>query len=529
MGEPGEWGVVEATVIIPANATWVAFQLESEPDQNGESGSWVGGGVFLMLPPAAIGDRVWHDANANGLQDNGEPGVEGVAVSLLDGSGQTLESSTTNADGIYGFTDLVTGQYAVHFDPPDGYRFTTPNVEGGPQADEGDSDADPNTGRTAVTHLDAGETDLTWDAGLVQLMPAISIEKLPDLQKVNYGQDATFTIVVRNTGELDLVDVTVTDPLTPACGRFIGALPVDAEITYECTAPAVLVDFTNVAIVNGKDRFGRIVSDDDDALVDVLPLIHVDKLADPELVPVAGGMVTFIVRVDNLVDEPLLLHALTDDVFGDLRGLGTCALPQTIPVDGSYECRFNGAIPPGEENHHNTVTGRARDDEGNEAVDDDDAIVIRVAPAADSAVGDFVWVDKNANGLQDASESGVRGVLVTLYRRDGSKVTDMLTDDKGLYKFGALVAGDYYLDFFVPNSSGQFSNFTAQDMGGNDLIDSDVVQGGLAGRTVVFTLPEATEDLSWDAGLLVPTAGETTDEPDGPMEGEVIYLPFVLK
>lgn len=32
-----------------------------------------------------------------------------------------------------------------------------------------DSDADANTGRTIVTTLAWGETDLTWDAGIVQL------------------------------------------------------------------------------------------------------------------------------------------------------------------------------------------------------------------------------------------------------------------------------------------------------------------------------------------------------------------------
>lgn len=527
VGEPGEWGVVEATVVIPAHATWVAFQLESEADQTGESGSWVGGGVFLLLPHAAIGDRVWDDLNADGIQDQGEPGVGDVMVTLRDGTGRPIATTLTGADGIYGFSELVTGDYSLHFDLPAGYAFTTAHAESGPLGDDGDSDADPATGLTPVTTLEPGEVDLSWDAGLVRLTPAIDIEKLPDLQTIAYGADATFTIVVRNTGALDLFAVTVTDPLVPACDRLIGDLPVGGEVTYECTAPAVLVDFTNVAAVTGKDRFDRVVSDEDDAVVDVLPLINVEKTADPEVVSVEGGVVTFVVRVDNLVEEPLLLRELIDDVFGDLRGVGTCRLPVTIPVGGSYECRFNGVIEAGEANHHNTVTGHAEDDEGNPAEDDDDATVIRVAPAADSAVGDYVWVDRNANGLQDDGGAGLRGVLVTLFRRDGTKVGEMETDANGLYKFTGLVAGDYYLEFFVPSTSGQFTNFTRQDVGDDDLIDSDAVQGGLNGRTIIFTLPENTEDLSWDAGLLVPTAGDTDDEPAPGVE-ERVYLPFVL-
>ena len=525
VGEPGEWGIVEATVRIPANATWVAFQLESEADQSGESGSWVGGGVFVVLPTAAIGDRVWDDLNANGLQDAGEPGVAAVAVTLLDHNGVTVATTETDADGRYGFADLVTGDYAVAFTLPAGYRFAPANVETGPDGDAGDSDADPASGWSGLTHLDPGEVDLTWDAGLVRLLPAIAIEKLPDLQQVNYGGDATFTIVVRNTGELDLFDVTVTDPLAPACDRFIGDLPVAGEVTYTCVAPAVLVDFTNVATVVGTDAFDRAVTDDDDAVVDVLPLIRVDKAADPVTVPVEGGPVTFIVQVTNLVDEPLVLHQLVDDVFGDLRGRGTCALPQTIPVGGTYECRFNEFVIAPPFGHVNVVTGWARDDEGNETSDDDDATVLPVAPSASSSVGDLVWVDRNANGLQEAGEEGVPGVLVTLYRRDGNEVGNAITDANGLYLIKGLEAGDYYLEFFVPNASGEFTNFTQQDAGADDLIDSDVNQGGLSGRTVVFNLGEDEEDLSWDAGLLVPTSETPTEEPALPPQR--LFLPLL--
>ncbi|MEZ4717114.1 MAG: SdrD B-like domain-containing protein [Caldilineaceae bacterium] len=381
LGAPGEWGIVEAVVTIPANASWIAFQLESEADQNGESGSWVGGGVFIILPPAAIGDRVWLDVDRNGIQDVGEPGMADVPVTLRDGGGNSIAATTTDAAGLYGFDQLVTGAYALQFGPlPDGYIYTAAHVETGPEGDAGDSDADPVTGMTPATNLDPGEVDLTWDAGLVRLRPAIAIEKLPDLQQVEPGGTATFTIIVHNVGELDLVDVTVTDPLAPGCDRAVGDLAVDASTTYTCTVPGVLVDFTNVATVTGKDRFGEEVADDDDAVVDVLPLIDVTKLATPDIVNTDGGLVSFAVTVHNRVDEPLILDTLVDDVFGDLRGQGTCALPQTIPVGGSYTCNFNGVIPPGDMPHHDTVTAEARDDEGNRAQADDDATVIRIQP-----------------------------------------------------------------------------------------------------------------------------------------------------
>ena len=58
---------------------------------------------------AAIGDRVWLDANGNGIQDTGEPGVGGVAVSLLNGT-TVVATTTTDATGAYSFsTAAVAG------------------------------------------------------------------------------------------------------------------------------------------------------------------------------------------------------------------------------------------------------------------------------------------------------------------------------------------------------------------------------------------------------------------------------------
>ena len=46
--------VVEIDVVVPAGTTWIAFQLESEADQHGQSGAWAGGGV--LLPNSATSD-----------------------------------------------------------------------------------------------------------------------------------------------------------------------------------------------------------------------------------------------------------------------------------------------------------------------------------------------------------------------------------------------------------------------------------------------------------------------------------------
>ncbi|KGJ07266.1 SdrD B-like domain-containing protein [Paracoccus sphaerophysae] len=114
---------------------------------------------------AALGDRVFHDTNRNGVQDAGEAGVAGVAVTLYDAAGQAIGSTVTDANGNYLFDDLKAGTYSVGFQEADGFDFTTRDAGGN---DARDSDANQTTGRTGSVTLSIGETNTTVDAGLVR-------------------------------------------------------------------------------------------------------------------------------------------------------------------------------------------------------------------------------------------------------------------------------------------------------------------------------------------------------------------------
>lgn len=133
----------------------------------------------------AVGDYVWVDADKNGMQDDSEV-LEGVKVTLLDGSGNFVAETWTDKNGRYLFDELPAGDYQIKFEltPAQAaiYDFTKPNAG----VDAQDSDADPATGLTVKFTLDGtnkalkdkttytiqdvkatGGIDPSWDAGVV--------------------------------------------------------------------------------------------------------------------------------------------------------------------------------------------------------------------------------------------------------------------------------------------------------------------------------------------------------------------------
>jgi hypothetical protein len=112
---------------------------------------------------ASVGDYVWEDVKANGIQDSNEHGIGNVTVNLYDDLDNFVNTTTTSGDGSYNFTDLAPGNYALEIIPPNGYSIS-PKDQG--IDDLKDSDADPATGRTRLFFLHPGELSTRWDMGI---------------------------------------------------------------------------------------------------------------------------------------------------------------------------------------------------------------------------------------------------------------------------------------------------------------------------------------------------------------------------
>ena len=121
---------------------------------------------------------------------------------------------------------------------------------------------------------------------------------------------------------------------------------------------------------------------------------------------------------------------------------------------------------------------------------------IKLSSPPKAAIGDYVWLDNNRNGLQDGNEIGVPTVPVHLYDGFGAYLKTTWTDDNGRYHFTELDPGDYAIQVDPP--AGYI--ITGQNLG-DDHFDSDI---DLNGRMATTTLVANENDLSWDAGLYLP-------------------------
>ncbi|WP_371152815.1 SdrD B-like domain-containing protein [Buchananella felis] len=352
----------------------------------------------------SVGDYVWFDKNKDGLQDDSDEPLNGVTltISRTDGkpvkdvNGAPVTTTTTNSQGKYLFDNLEilpAGQkYKVTVTPPSGYLPTKP--------EQGtDRSKDSSTGSATARELpNGGDSDLTLDFGFVKTVPGIDIEKYDgnwagvkfngDTPEMNNGQPATLPAGDRDSADTALV----------LSG--LEAQPVKFTVTN-----------------TGTDGLKNIVVTDRTS---------------------AGPALTNLkCRINN------------QDVAA-VGGVVTAPADWVLPVKGSFEC--TGTLPKLSEadtsgayhtTHANSATVEATPVAGGDKVSDSDEWH---AKRGKVSVGDYVWFDKNKDGLQDNTDVPLGEVTLTLSRTDnqpakkidGSVVTTTKTAANGKYLFPDL-------------------------------------------------------------------------------------------
>ena len=460
----------------------------------------------------AIGDYVWYDATASGIQpdapQDGRHGVPNVRVDLLKVDPLTedstlVETKTTDPTGFYYFDQLAPGTYQVAFYLPVGYTWTTPLVATGLGDDfnyaSRDSDAvtplNSSNDRVRVSGLidmnistladygqhanvaklaDAAIPDRyketvqaefinpTIDAGLISVNPDLKVTKW-----VCSRVDAPCDAVTAPADPDDPSGPTVLDSLAgynaeqgEIAGTPAGGWAKEATVTTGTDAQWLIV-----ATNTGNTTLRDVKLD--------------DNLAGTEANEANGHGATRPVTpasVDTLEPGQSAVFTLTtsditnsNDVVPGIDEAGQVSHGEPTYKTGE-SLDESGAVIEGESSVVNKVTATGVPYGHNAVTGALEPILIPgttepvPSPVSNQssaevnslgfAIGDYMWFDANGNGRQEVTEAPVKGATVSLYSivegKQDAKLQEKTTNDQGLYLFDNLPAGSYQVVFTLP-------------------------------------------------------------------------------
>jgi large repetitive protein len=430
---------------------------------------------FGLSIPASIGDRVWSDADGDGIQDAGEPGLSGVTVRLYTGADPVTPVAITATDvaGGYTFAGLIPGDYVVEFVLPAGYTFSPQGAGTDPAAD---ADADITTGRSTPITLLNGETLTAIDAGMTPPAPA----RLGDLVWNDLDADGVQDAGEPGIGGVEVRLFATTEPtvalastVTDATGTYVfDGLDAATDYIVEVALPAGALGYSPAGAGSDIAADSDVTTTGRTAAVDLAPG-QVDLGRDAGIVfPAAlGDRVWFDVDGDGVQDagEPGIGGVAVRLLDAGGATLATTTTREaafgTDPAAGTY--RFDGLRPGGYTvvvDAASLPTGLAIVTFDRDGGGDGSALVLLTGGAAVDDVdfgyagvgiiGDTVWVDADGDGAHDPSpdEPGLGGVEITVTwgGRDGivGNADDhtfpvQVTDGNGNYLFSRLPMGSF--------------------------------------------------------------------------------------
>ncbi len=332
----------------------------------------------------SVGNKVWLDADEDGVRDGDEDPIEGVTLKLTGPDGQPVTDvygdevpvQVTDPDGDYSFDDLPALPPGQHYTVTVVYEEspilaelhlvpTNPGVRG--------DDTDP---ANDYSHTDSAESsDLPEDG-----------DEDPTL-------DFGFRRAKVSVGDYVWIDVN-RDGLQDSTD--IALKGVKLALTGPDGRPVVDVFGQDVApvVTDGKGHY---------------------EFIDLPVLPVGQSYTVTIVKDDE----------------------GTkAALKDLVPT----------TVGAGSDKSLDSSTGRASSwvdlstDGANDPTLDFGFLRARVS------VGDYVWLDTNHNGIQNKNEKGIKGVVLKITGPDGKPVVDVYgnrvstvtTDKSGHYEFTDL-------------------------------------------------------------------------------------------
>lgn len=478
--------------------------MQTLPDGSGQSrlitvgmGEDVTGAGAGMIVPAVVSGVFFADDNDNGLQDQGETGLRGSTVRLMNEAGEVF-SMQVDESGVYKFNAVLPGTYCLQYEIPENAVFS-------PMVEVGNGIAGEKIGTGSWFTVSSGDA---WNA------PACGGLLLSDISGVSYADSNGNA--VRDVGEVLLGGVTIT--LTPsradlqeisivtgADGAFAmtGLHPDNYTLTVTCPEGYVLSRLKDVhlGIQHGLHtqeislRLQMGTQWHEQYLGCVLPANwtgyayldeNYDGLRSPDEAPAVGETLVLIdantgEAVSSVMTDAQGVFTLEGIAPGEYELTYPMDEGNLLPKDGDTDFWQSGSV---------LTNGRVRVYE-NESKDDTVLAIVRTTEIAGR-----VWLEEH-DGV-----TPVPGAKLHLLDALGNAIAEYTTGEDGTYVFKGLMPAEYALTVTIPSGYVLVEN-SDPHLAEAGLISFVEEAQGLFGKSSVISLRMAEHRRDMDAGVVL--------------------------
>jgi len=299
---------IQGTLNVPLVSTQFINTATATNNQTPPGSSTVTNGSVAN----SVGDRVWFDADNDGIQDAGETnGLSGVTVRIYSAASNLLATTVSATNGAYSFSNLPTGTYFLEFVTPSNYLNAAQDQGGN---DALDSDISTGNGRTANFTLSGGTNDTTRDAGYAQPPSTIGDYVWFDANTngLQAGESGVTGVVVRLYNQSSVLLATTTSGVSgaysftnlPPGNYFLEFVPPTNRIfTLQDIGGDDTADSDVDPATGRTDLFylppGTTDNSRDAGLTPLVRGLRITKTSTPTTNLPAGAVITYTVTVQN--------------------------------------------------------------------------------------------------------------------------------------------------------------------------------------------------------------------------------------
>lgn len=474
--------------------------------------------LYVPQPPTTVNVFVWHDMNANGLQDESEPGIPDQTIEIFESTGAKVQSVVSAETGDCLFNLTKGGKYFLKWISDEQFMPTI-LITGGDSTLNNDFYTEGSIYRTQTFSLKKFEQIIHHGLGLIK--PAkISGQLWHDLNGNNQKDpdDPVLTSQVTLYENGTIVNQQIPDETGKF--EFSKLSPGNYICCFERPVGSILP--SNSTWIAGN------------AGSDLLTCSKTIQLSQEQHAENSGTGILFYGQSEGKAWLDTNENGIMEPEEPAIPGIGVSLLDSSVPdavseslTDENGRFEFKNIYPGTykleikvQENYNVTNPMISSDHTVNSWFYKSDSSYFTEAFLISSGtekpflnagfiykkagISGQVWLDENRNGMPDETENGFNGITIHLLNIENQLVQSVLTTDdqngeKGFYQFTDILPGSYFLkfemtDLYIPTLS-------IHDLGGSVSVITD--QNGPYTSDVFELLPgenleQMHAGLSWN-------------------------------